>query len=227
MWNYTCRLIGHRICMSKIVNIFVGGMYCVISKVLHTLRLLFKNKFILQNTFIGLQCNLHCALSQRSNVWANLVLLLGRPRCWCVWLLDNSSMLVNRFPRSGFFNFDNRSKADGLMSGLHGGWGSTCHLYISKISDTAPEAWGRAVMYDRWSLHKIWPQSVSSPLSRLRFAEQGPRGLPIRTQCSLLKSGSQLSWKSERLRHPTGRASAVCRTFEMTPVYIYDFLKCV
>jgi hypothetical protein len=29
------------------------------------------------------------------------------------------------------------------MSGLYGGWGSTCHPYISKISDTAPEAWGR------------------------------------------------------------------------------------
>jgi len=30
-----------------------------------------------------------------------------------------------------------------------------------------------------------------------------------------LKSGSQLSRKSERLRHPTGHASAVCRTFEL------------
>jgi len=32
-------------------------------------------------------------------------------------------------------------------------------------------------------------------------------------------SGSQLSRKSERLHHPTGRASAVCRSFEMTYVY--------
>jgi hypothetical protein len=29
------------------------------------------------------------------------------------------------------------------MSGLYGGWGSTCHPYISKISYTAHEAWGR------------------------------------------------------------------------------------
>jgi hypothetical protein len=29
------------------------------------------------------------------------------------------------------------------MSGLYGGWGSTCYPYFSKISDTAPEAWGR------------------------------------------------------------------------------------
>jgi hypothetical protein len=40
----------------------------VISEVLHTVCFLFKNKFILQNTFTGLQCNLHFALSQWSNV---------------------------------------------------------------------------------------------------------------------------------------------------------------
>ena len=71
------------------------------------------------------------------------------------------------------------------------------------------------LMYDRRSLRVIWLQSVSSSISRLCFAEQGPRSLPTRTQCSLLKSGSQLSRKSERLHHPTGRASAVCRTFEI------------
>ena len=87
-----------------------------------------------------------------------------------------------------------------------------------KISDTAPEAWGRALMYDHWSLREIWLQSVSSSISRLHFAEHGPRSLPILTHCSLLKSGSQLSWKPERLHHPTGRASSVCRTFEMTYV---------
>ena len=56
-------------------------------KILHTVGFLFENEFILQNTFTGLQCNLHCALSQRSNVWASLVFLSGRLRCWCVWLL--------------------------------------------------------------------------------------------------------------------------------------------
>jgi hypothetical protein len=52
----------------------------VISKVLHTVRFLFKNEFILQNTFTGLKCNLHCALSRRSNVWTSLVFLSGRLR---------------------------------------------------------------------------------------------------------------------------------------------------
>jgi len=97
--------------------------------------------------------------------------------------LHTSSMLLKRFPRSGFFNFGNKSKAGGLMSGLYGGWGSTCHPYFSKISYTAPGAWGRAIMYDRWPLREIWLQSVSSSISRLRFAEQEPRSLPIRTQC--------------------------------------------
>ena len=63
--------------------------------------------------------------------------------------------------------------------------------------------------------------SVSSSFSRFRFAEQGPHNLPICTQCSLLKSGSQLSRKSERLHLPTGRASTVCRTFGMTYVHVY------
>ena len=69
--------------------------------------------------------------------------------------LDTSSVFLKRFPRSGFFNFGNKSKAVGLMSGLYGGWGSTCHPYFSKIADTAPEALGRALMYDRWSLREI------------------------------------------------------------------------
>jgi len=122
------------------------------------------------------------------------------------------------FPRSSFFNFGNKSKSGGFMSGLYGGCGCTCHPYFSKISDTAPEASDRPLMYDRWPLREIWLQSVSSSISRLRFAEHGPHSLPIRTRCSLLKSDSQLSRKSERLHHPTGRASAVCRTFETTYV---------
>ena len=60
---------------------FVRYNMWVISKVLHTVPFLFKNHFILQNTFTGLQCNLYCALSQRSNVWARLVFLSGRLRC--------------------------------------------------------------------------------------------------------------------------------------------------
>jgi len=133
--------------------------------------------------------------------------------------LGTSSALLKRFSRSDFFSFGYKSKAGGLMSGLYGRWGSTCHPYFSKISDTAPEAFGRTLMYDRWLLRKIGLQSVSSSISRLRFAEQGPRRLPIRTHCSLLKSDSQLSRKSERLHHPTDCASTVCRTFEMTYVH--------
>jgi len=130
--------------------------------------------------------------------------------------LDTSSVLLKRFPWSSFFNFGNKSKAGGLMSGLYGGWGSTCHPHFSKISDTAPEPWGRALMYDRWPMREIWLQSVSSSISRLHFAELGPR---IRTYWSLLKSGSQLLQKAAGLHHPTGRASTVCRTFEMTYVH--------
>jgi hypothetical protein len=53
----------------------------VISSVLHTVYFSLKNEFILQNTFTGLQSNLDCALSQRSNVSASLVFLSGRLRC--------------------------------------------------------------------------------------------------------------------------------------------------
>jgi hypothetical protein len=56
----------------------------VISKVLHTVRFLFKNELILLNTFTVL-CNLHCALSQRFNV----VFLSESLRFWCVWLLGS------------------------------------------------------------------------------------------------------------------------------------------
>jgi hypothetical protein len=70
-----------------VLSILTGPNTWVISNVLHTVCFLFKNEFILQNTITGLQCNLHCALSQRSNVWANLLILSGRLRCWCVWLL--------------------------------------------------------------------------------------------------------------------------------------------
>jgi hypothetical protein len=77
-------------------------------------------------------------------------------------------------------------------------------------------AWGM-----RPRLIVIWLQSVSSSISRLRFAEQEPRSLSIYTQCSLQKSGSQMARKSERLHHPTGRASSVCRTFEMTYLLLW------
>jgi hypothetical protein len=43
------------------------------------------------------------------------------------------------FPTEWFLQFWDKSKSGRLMSGFHGGWGSTCHPYFSKISDTAPE----------------------------------------------------------------------------------------
>ena len=76
------------------------------------------------------------------------------------------------------------------------------------------------LMSDHWSLYEIWLQSVSSYISRLHFAEQGSCRLRLCTQCSLLKSGSHLSQKSEWLLHSTGHASTVCHTFEMTYVAI-------
>ena len=80
--------------------------------------------------------------------------------------------------------------------------------------------WGMRPRVNVWSLitARYLTQSASPSISRVRFAEHGPRSLSIRTHCSLLKSGSQLSRKSEILRHHTGCASAVCRTFEMTHV---------
>jgi len=45
----------------------------------------------------------------------------------------------------------------------------------------------KVLVYDRWSLWEIWLQSVSSSISRLRFAEQVPRSLAISTQRSLVE----------------------------------------
>jgi hypothetical protein len=59
----------------------VIGNTGVISIFLYTVYFPFKNESILQNTFTELQCNLHCALSQWSNVWASLVFLSARLRC--------------------------------------------------------------------------------------------------------------------------------------------------
>jgi hypothetical protein len=51
--------------------------------------------------------------------------------------------------------------ASGLMSGLYGGWGSTCHPYFSKISDTAPEAWARVLsLSDSSQFHLPFQGSV-------------------------------------------------------------------
>jgi hypothetical protein len=92
MWNRKRKVShGTHVVLNKMQDL--AGFQensCFISKVLHTVYFLFKNEFILQNTSTGLQYNLHCALSQRSNVWESLVFLSERLRCWCVWLLRSS-----------------------------------------------------------------------------------------------------------------------------------------
>ena len=97
-------------CPSK--SLYSSFTTWVISKVLYTVRFLLKNVFILQNAFTGPQCNLHCALSQRSNVLGYssipvrtssfLMCLITR-----VTSLDTSSVLLKPYPRSGFFSFGN------------------------------------------------------------------------------------------------------------------------
>ena len=143
--------------------------------------------------------------------------VVGASDYWGVTSLDTSSMLRKRFTRNGFFNFGNKSKAGGLMSGLYVRLGKRLPSIL--FQNFRYCTWGMRPRVNVWSLvtaRDLTP--VSSSILRLRFAEQGPRSLPIRAHCSLLKSGSQLSRKSERLHHPTGRASAVCRNFEMAYV---------
>jgi len=198
----------------------------VISKVLHTV-------------FFSLKMNLFYKIHLQAFNVISIVLCHSGPTfgqvlysCQDAFVVDASDYsghlirhLVSAseaFPKESFLQFWEQVKDWWAHVRTVRGGGSTCRPYFSKISDTAPEAWGHALMYDGWSLREIWFQSVSSSISRLRFAEHGRRSLPIHIQCSLLKSGSQLSRKSERLRHPTDRASAVCRTFEMT--YVLDIL---
>jgi len=56
-----------------------------------------------------------------------------------------SSSVEKRTPCMLIFNFRNRSKSGGLMSGLKGGWGSTSQLYLSNNSRTSIQRWGRAL----------------------------------------------------------------------------------
>jgi hypothetical protein len=110
-----------RDCIHTAYSQMIMPVYCfiiswhtwVISKVLHTVCFLFKNDFILQNTFTGLQCNLHCALSQRSNVLGKSCIPVWTPSLLIclitqVTSLDTSSMLLKRFPRNGFFGTSQR-----------------------------------------------------------------------------------------------------------------------
>jgi hypothetical protein len=68
------KVIGNEIKSGSLKNYCIKITW-VISEVLHTVCFLFKNEFILQNTFTVLQCNLDCVLSQWSTVWASLVFL--------------------------------------------------------------------------------------------------------------------------------------------------------
>ena len=100
--------------------------------------------------------------------------------------LDTSSVLLKRFPRSGFFNIGKKSKSGGLMSGLYGGWGSTCHQYFSKISDTAPEAWRRAL-------------SCKMRKSAANMAELSGESLDAKHLAEIFCSMPLLQWTPEAL----------------------------
>jgi hypothetical protein len=60
-------------------------------------------------------------------------------------LISHILSAFEAFPTEWFLQFWKHSKSGGLMSGLYDRWGSTCHPQFSKISDTAPEALGRAL----------------------------------------------------------------------------------
>jgi hypothetical protein len=88
--------------------------------------------------------------------------------------------------------------------------------------------------FAKFFFHFKTPLPVSPSISRLHCQFLLPFHCPVaqntdhvacptRTQFSVLNSGSQLSRKSKRLHHPTGRASAVCRCFQM----IYLFLRSI
>jgi hypothetical protein len=90
----------------------------VTSEVLQTVCFLFKNEFILQNTFTGLQCNLHCALSQWSDVWAILYSCLD---AFVVDSFDYSGHFIRHFlydseafPTEWFLQFGKKLKSGRL-----------------------------------------------------------------------------------------------------------------
>jgi hypothetical protein len=110
---------------------------------------------------------------------------------------DTSSMLLKRFPLSNFFNFGKKSKSGGLMSGLYGGWGSTCHAYFSNISNTAAKAWDRALSFKMrtpaasmsgvsWRI--FWAQNILQKLSvvRICLCYSGPQRQPVCCYHSIL-----------------------------------------
>jgi hypothetical protein len=88
----------------------IGGVNTwIISEVLHTVCFLFKNEFVLQNTSTGLQCNLRCALSQRSNFRK---VLYSRLDAFVVDTSDYSSHIIRHllnaseaFPAEWFLQF--------------------------------------------------------------------------------------------------------------------------
>jgi hypothetical protein len=188
----------------------------VISKVLHTVRFLFK---------INLFYKIHLqAFNVISVVLYNSGPTSGQVLCSCqdAFVVDASDYsghfirhLLNAseaFPTEWFLQFWEQVKV----------WWADVRT-VRRVGKHLPTILFQNFRYCTLGIKPrfiiIWIQSVPSSISRLRFAEQGTPSLPIRTQCSLRTSCSQLSRKSERLHHPTGRASAVCRTFEMTYVY--------
>jgi hypothetical protein len=115
---------------------FMGSSTWVISKVLHTVCFLFKNDFILQNTFTSLKNDF---ILQNTFTNLNIIsivlyhsgptfgkVLYSCPGTFVVDASDYSGHLIRHLliaseaflteSRSGFFTFGNKPKSGGLMS---------------------------------------------------------------------------------------------------------------
>jgi hypothetical protein len=101
----------------------------VISKVLHTVRFLFKNEFIFK---ISLQAfNVISIVLYHSGPTFGQVLYSCQD-AFAVDASDYSGHLIRHllnasetFPTEWFLQFLEQAKSGGLISGLYGGWGST------------------------------------------------------------------------------------------------------
>jgi hypothetical protein len=108
--NNTCS--GHRL-----VWLSVKGDTWVISKVLHTVCFLFKNEFILKRHLEAFNV-ISIVLYHSGPTLGKSFIPLWTPSLLLrlitqVTSLD-TSVFLKRFPRSGFFNFGNKSKCGGL-----------------------------------------------------------------------------------------------------------------
>jgi hypothetical protein len=90
----------------------------VISKVLHTVCFLLKNEFILQNTFTGLHCNLHCLYHSGTTfgkvLYSCLVAFVFDASDYAGHLIRHLLNASEAFPTEWFLR--NKSKSVGLSA---------------------------------------------------------------------------------------------------------------